>query len=121
MIPPALLNISAVVVRRTSTGVDILNNPTYGSPTNGTGWNVVYNSVPVRLAFSTKAINFKKEGERIIPTGVVYYNAGYILMPEDRILFQDPNGNLIEYVITSIVEGRMGVIIDHFEALVSLP
>ncbi len=121
MIPTSLLAQNVVVTRRTSTGVDALNNPIYGSPTNGNGWNVVYNSVPVRLAFSTKAINFAKEGERIVPTGVMYYNIGYYLRPEDRILYQDYNGNIIEYVVTSVVEGRMGMTIDHYEAILGLP
>ena len=117
MIPSAILSQNVTIKRRTSQGVDSLNNPNYGAPTGGLGWNIIYNSVPVRLAFSTKAIRFVAEGERIIPTGTMYYNQPYILQPEDRVLTSDG----IEYVITSVVEGRMGLTVDHYEAVLGLP
>jgi hypothetical protein len=73
--------------------------------------------MPVRLAFSSKLIKFAKEGERIIPTGVMYYNTDYLLKPEDRVLTTDG----IEYVATSVVEGRTGATIDHYEVVLTLP
>lgn len=117
MIPTGLLVQTVNIRRRQSTGTDSLNNPVYGAPTSGLGWNTVYQGMPVRLAFSSKLINFVKEGERIRPNGVVYYNLPYILLPEDRVLTTDG----IEYTVISVVEGRMGFTIDHFEAIVQLP
>lgn len=118
MLPIALLSQSVAIKRRASQGVDSLNNPTYGQPTSGLGWATIYNSVPVRLAFSSKAIRFVAEGERITPNGIMYYNPGFLLMPEDRVLTTDG----IEYNVVSIVEGRStGTTVDHYEAILQLP
>jgi hypothetical protein len=117
LIPIALLSQNVVIKRRTSQGRDSLNNPIYGTPTSGSGWNTVYNSIPVRLAFSSKLVRFAGTGERIIPNGVMYYNVGPLLQPEDRVL--TPDG--IEYTIISIVEGRMGMSVSHLEAILQLP
>lgn len=117
MIPGSILSQTVSIKRRTSQGVDALNNPTYGQPTSGAGWNTVYNSVPVRLAFNSKAIRFVAEGERVTPNGVMYYNTGFIIKPEDRVLTTDG----IEYVVVSVVEGRMGMSISHYEAILALP
>lgn len=117
MIPTGVLSQTVTIKRRTSTGRDSLNNPTYGAPTSGTGWDTVYNSVPVRLAFSSKAIRFVADGERVTPQGVVYLNTGYTILPEDRIITSDG----IEYVVISVVEGRMGAVVNHLELIIGLP
>jgi hypothetical protein len=119
MIPPALLNTIVTVKRRTSTGRDALNNPIYGSPTSGVGWNTAYVNMPVRLAFSSKSVRFAPEGERILPIGIGYYNKNYCLLPEDRVITSDG----IEYVITAITVGYgpIGKVIDHYECNLSLP
>lgn len=117
MIPVALLPSVVSIKRRSSTGTDSLNNPVYGAPTSGAGWKTIYNNIQVRLAFSSKAINFAQTGERITPNGVMYYNAGPLLMPEDRVLTSDG----IEYVITSIVQGQVSAVVDHYEAILQLP
>lgn len=118
MIPGAILNTLVNIERRTSTGRDSLNNPTYGKPTSGTGWNVVYRNVPVRLAFSSRGINFAVEGERVTPTGVMYYNPGTVLLPEDRVITSDG----IEYTVTDVIPGyTFGTAVDHYEAKVQLP
>lgn len=117
MLPSAILSSTVTIKRRTSTGRDSLNNPTYGAPTGGTGWNTVYNNVPVRLAYNTKLIAFSMLGERVIPNVIMYYNSGYTLQHEDRVLTEDG----VEYVVTSIVEGKIGAIVNHFEAILSLP
>lgn len=118
MIPPSILNSTVSITRRTSTGRDSLNNPTYGQPTTGAGWNVVYTGVQVRLAFSSRGIRFSPEGERVEPNGVMYYNPGPALLPEDRVLTADG----VEYTILDIVPGyNMGGQVDHWEARVQLP
>ena len=118
MIPVSLLSQSVTIKRRTSTGRDALNNPTYGTPTSGQGWTTVYNSMAVRLAFNTKQIKFAPEGERILPTGIMYYNNTYALKAEDRVLTSDG----IEYNVISVVSGiNMGGVVDHFEAILALP
>lgn len=118
MLPGNLLNISVVIRRRQSTGRDSLNNPTYGTPTSGAGWSNAYNSVRVRLAFSSKPVRFAPEGERITPVGTMYYNPGPVLQPEDRVL--TPDG--IEYNIVSVVPGySSNGAVDHFEAVLQLP
>ena len=119
MIPPALLNTNVTIRRRTSTGRDALNNPIYGAPTSGTGWNTVYTNMMVRLAFSSKGIRFTAEGERIQPVGTMYYNIGNVLQMEDRVITQ-PDG--IEYVVIGISTGAtVGNIVDHFEVSLQLP
>lgn len=118
MIPVNLLNQAVIIKRRTSTGRDALNNPTYGSPTDGAGWNTVYNAINVKLAFGSKPIKFSPEGERITPNGVMYYNVGPDIKPEDRVLTQ----NGIEYTVVSVVPAYVfGKSIDHFEAVLQLP
>ena len=117
MIPIALLSQTVTIKRRTSQGVDSLNNPVYGAPTGGLGWNTIYENVPVRLAFSSKVIKFVPEGERITPNGVMYYNTDYKLKAEDRVLTTDG----IEYTVVSVVEGRMGATVSHYEAILQLP
>lgn len=118
MIPIALLNTTVIIKRRTSTGRDALNNPTYGTPTSGTGWNTVYNAMQVKLAFSSKPTKFAPEGERITPVGTMYYNAGPDIQVEDRVLTQSG----IEYTVISVVPAYVfGTVIDHFEVVLQLP
>jgi len=117
MLPVPMLSQIVTIKRRSSTGVDSLNNPNYGAPTSGLGWATIYNGVPVRLAFSSKAVNFQQTGERVQPVGVMYYNPGYLLQAEDRVLTADG----IEYNVISVVEGRMGTVITHYEAILQLP
>src|SRR4051812_46729904 len=111
-IPSAILNQTVTVRRRTSTGRDALNNPNYGAPTSGVGWDTVYTKMPVKLAFSTKQVRFAPEGERILPTGVVYYNAQYLLKAEDRVITDEG----VEYNVISVQPGNIGSIISHYEA-----
>jgi hypothetical protein len=118
MLPNNLLNTTVDIKRRVSTGRDSLNNPVYGAPTSGAGWNTVFQAIPVRLAFSSKAVNFAMEGERVQPQGVMYYNTGPTIQVEDRVLTDTG----IEYTVTSIVPGYVfGNVVDHFEALLQLP
>lgn len=118
MLPLALLNQLVSIKRRVSQGRDSLNNPEYGPPTSGAGWNTIYNNMPVRMAFSTKQVRFAPEGERILPTGVMYYNPGYDLKAEDRVLTADG----IEYNVISVQEGvAFGSNIYHWEAVLQLP
>ena len=105
-------------MRRVSQGRDALNNPEYGAPTDGAGWNTIYRKVPVRLAFSSKQVRFAPEGERIIPTGVVYMNPGYDIQAEDRVLTADG----IEYNVISVLKcTAMSAVIDHLEIVCQLP
>lgn len=118
MIPATIFNQKVTIKRRQSTGTDTLGNPIYGTPTGGPGWSNVYVQMPVRLAFSAKIIRFAIEGERVQPTGTMYYNPQYSLLPEDRVITQEG----IEYNIISIVKGQtFGEVISHFEAIVQLP
>ncbi len=122
MLPLALLNQKVTIKRRVSTGADVLNNPTYGAPTDGSGWSTIYSGMPVRLAFSSKVARFAQEGERIQPAGVMYYNNDFNLRAEDRVLVQDATGNTIEYNIISVVAGTaFGSVVDHYEAILQLP
>lgn len=118
MIPVNLLNTTVIIKRRTSTGRDALNNPTYGSPTDGAGWNTVYNGMNVKLAFISKPIRFAPEGERLTPNGTMYYNPGPDIRPEDRVLTDTG----IEYTVVSVVPAHIfGKVIDHYEAVLQLP
>ena len=118
MIPVNLLNTTVIIKRRTSTGRDALNNPTYGSPTSGAGWNTVYNAMSVKLAFSSKPVKFAHEGERITPVGTMYYNSGPEIKPEDRVL----TASGIEYTVVSVVPAyAFGTVVDHWEAVLQLP
>ena len=116
--PPNFLNILVNVTRRSSTGTDVLGNPTYGAPTSGAGWSTVYTGMPAKLAFSSKSIQFANTAERPTPSGIVYYGSAYALQVEDRVI--TPDG--IEYVVTSIVIAyNPANAVDHFEAIVELP
>lgn len=118
MLPSNILNSLVTIKRRVSTGTDSLGNPIYGNPTLGVGWSTIFNNVPVRLAFGSKPIQFSPEGERITPNGVMYYNGGYNIIPEDRVL----TANGIEYVVVSVVAGYVfGSVVDHYEAVLALP
>lgn len=122
MIPGALLNQTVSIKRRTSTGTDTLGNPIYGTPTGGAGWNIVYKTMPARLAFSSKLIRFAPEGERIQPSGTMYYNPAFNLRAEDRVLTTDAAQNAIEYVVISVVPGiTFGGVVSHYEAILQLP
>jgi len=116
---PALLNTLVSVKRRADSSTaprDALNNPVYGSPTDS--WTIVYASMPARLAFTQKEIQFSPMGERVLPTGVMYYGRDYHIKAEDRIVTDDG----IEYVILGVVPAfLLGGIVDHYEAQVALP
>lgn len=118
-IPPGLLLQTVSILRRTSQGVDPLNNPIYGQPTSGVGWTTVYSNIQVRLAFSTDMIKFAKEGERVLPGGVMYINPGPVILQEDRVIVnQGPNQ--IEYLVKSVVQGFIGGTLDHWEMVLDL-
>ena len=113
-----LLNSSVSIYRRASTGRDSLNNPVYGLPTGGPGWSLIYSNAPVRLAFSSKSLEFAQTGERPVPSGIAYINASYTVLAEDRIL--TPDG--IEYTVTSVVPGYLvAAVVDHYELILGLP
>ena len=118
MIPIGLLPNLISVSRRSSTGRDTLNNPTYGAPTSGSGWNIIYSAIQCRLAFSTKQVRFAPEGERILPTGVVYLNTGPVIQQEDRVITETG----IEYNVISVVPATgINGQVDHLEIIVQLP
>lgn len=118
MIPPHLLSANVNVRRRREVGRDSLNNPVYGAATDGAGWYTVYENMPAKLAFGGKSINFAPEGERILPTGIMYYNEPFLLRQEDRVLTEQN----IEYIVVSLsVAYLMGKVVDHYEAVVQLP
>lgn len=113
-----LLNINVSIYRRASTGRDSLNNPIYGTPTSGIGWSLIYSAVPVRLAFSSKALEFAQTGERPTPAGICYISASYSVNTEDRVV--TPDG--IEYTVTSVVPGYLvAAVVDHYELVLGLP
>lgn len=117
-LPIGILSQTVTVKRRVTQGRDSLNNPTYGAPTTGDGWNTVYENVPCRLAFTSKSIMFAHEGERLQPSGTMYYPSDYSLSAEDRIITSDG----IEYTVIAISTGRaMGGVISHYEAVLQLP
>lgn len=114
----SLLNEKVDVYRRVSTGRDSLNNPVYGTPITGQGWNLVYAGMPSKLAFSDKRIEFARGGERVKPYGTLYFSTQYAIKQEDRIITPDN----IQYVVTSIrVAYKAARVIDHYEAIVELP
>ena len=116
MLPTALLNVTVTVKRRASTGRDSLNNPTYGAPTQT--WNTVAQNVKVRFAFRGKDVKFSREGERIEPSGIMYYNPGPDIRHEDRVVTSDG----IEYNVIGVTIGQaFGATITHYEAVVQLP
>jgi hypothetical protein len=117
-LPAGLLNSTVCIKRRSSQGRDSLNNPTYGAPTLGNGWATIYEGIPARLAFNLKQVRFAMEGERVQPTGILYYNPGPDIKAEDRVLTDDG----IEYNVISVVKGyTLGTVVDHYEAVVQLP
>ena len=115
---PNLLNVFVSIKRRIDynrASFDVLGNPVYGDSST---WDTIFTHMPVRFAFPAKELQFANTGERIIPSGVMYYNPEHKLLPMDRVL--TPDG--IEYVITDISVGiRIGAIIDHYEAKLILP
>jgi hypothetical protein len=115
----AIYNIKVQVKRRLDISVasrDTLNDPIYGTPT--TNWSTVYSSMPARLAFSSKPLQFAPTAERITPNGVMYIPNSYQVYHEDRII--TPDG--IEYVVTSVIPGYLNNnILDHYELSVELP
>lgn len=114
----AYLQDIVTIKRRVSQGRDSLNNPVYGTPTSGAGWSTVYTNMPVKLAFSSKSLQFAQTGERPTPSGIMYYNPSYTLLLEDRILTVDG----IEYVVKSIVVAiSVPNVTDHYEAILGLP
>lgn len=115
---PSLLNEDVDVYRRVSTGRDSLGNPVYGTPASGVGWNLIYQAMPCRLAFTDKRIEFAHGGERVKPYGTMYFSQAFALIQEDRIITPDN----IQYVVSSIrIAYKTGSIIDHYEAIVELP
>lgn len=116
---PGIFNVFVAVKRREDVATaprDSLNNPVYGTPT--VGWNTIYASMKVRLAFSGKPIDFAMIGERVTPNGVMYFPPQYDVRPEDRII----TATGIEYTVISVVEGIVNnVTLDHKEAVLQLP
>jgi hypothetical protein len=118
-----LFNENVIVKRRPSLGSgsgqasrDSFNNPIYGAPT--AGWTTVYSAMPCKLAFSGTPIEFSPTGERVKPSGVLYFSSDNVLQHEDRII----TSNGIEYVVTSLQYAYMTPnVIDHSEATVELP
>jgi hypothetical protein len=124
--PPALFSQSVNVFRRTSTpSRDALNNPVYGTPTSGAGWSQIYTSMPCKLAFSSKAIQFAQTGERPEPSGIMYFGSAYSLLEEDRVVTVTglpTSSSTIEYVVVGIVPAYSTPnTVDHYEAVLSLP
>lgn len=114
----SLLNEKVDVYRRVAAGRDSLNNPIYGTPATGVGWNLVYLAMPSKLAFTDKRISFDRGGERVKPYGTMYFSADFEVLQEDRIITTDN----IQYVVSSIrVAYKTGTVIDHYEAIVELP
>lgn len=114
----SLLNENVDVYRRAATSRDALNNPVYGSPIAGAGWNIAYSAMPCRLAFTDKRIEFAGGGERVKPYGTLYFSADYTVVQEDRIITPDN----IQYVVTSIrIAYKTGSIVDHYEGICELP
>ncbi len=114
----SLLNEAVDVYRRVSASRDALNNPVYGTPITGVGWNLIYSAMPCRLAFTDKRIEFAHGGERVKPYGTLYFSEDFALLQEDRIITTDN----IQYVVTSIrIAYKTGSIVDHYEGIVELP
>lgn len=112
-----LLTDIITVSRRTSTGRDALNNPIYGSPTDGAGWSVLYPNIKCKIAFSNKEIDFSPLGERVKPAGVIYIDKRYLVKQEDRVTTKDG----IQYNVIGMVEAKMGAVVMHRELTVQLP
>ena len=120
--PPFLFTETCNVLRRTSQGRDSLNNVIYGAPTSGAGWSTIYTNMPMKLAFSSKAIQFATQGERPEPSGIVYFGPSFTLYDEDRIVTTTNPSYEVEYVVTSVVPAFMPPnVVNHWEATISLP
>lgn len=118
MLPAILLTENVNIRRRRDVGRDSLNNPEYGAATDGAGWYTVLENFPVKLAFSMKGLKFAPEGERVIPTGIMYFNGPADIRQEDRIL----TSQNIEYIVIGLsIAYLMGTVIDHYEAILQLP
>lgn len=118
MLPPILLTENVNVRRRRDVGRDALNNPDYGPATDGAGWYSVLENFPVKLAFRGKDIKFAPEGERVLPSGVMYFNGPADIREEDRILTERG----IEYIVVGMNTAYLvGKVIDHYEANLILP
>ncbi len=117
--PSAFLTDTVTIKRRASIGSasrDALNNPIYGGYTGGLA--TIYTGMPVKLAFSKRDVVFAATGERIEPSGVMYFNAGYTLQQEDRIITSDN----IEYVCTGLNTAIVSAgVVDHYECILALP
>lgn len=114
----SLLSDQVTIKRRADVSVaprDSLNNPTYGPPT--ASWTTVYSSLSCRLAFNRKEIQFAPTGERVLPAGVMYFEKDLDIQHEDRVITADG----VEYVVLSVVEGKMFSQVTHKEALLDLP
>lgn len=95
---------------------DALGNPVYGKPTED--WNLVAEDVYCRLAFSSKTMVVIDTGERIQPSGKMYYGKQWNLFWNDRILTKDGR----EYYIDDVVPGyEFGQNLSHYEAVLKLP
>ncbi len=105
-------------INTTQATVDSFNNPVYGNPTSGAGWNTVYPTMPIRFAFDRKMVEFAATAERIRPVGTVYFPLPYQISQEDRFLTTDG----IEYVVVSVQTAYLTAnVIDHYECIVDLP
>lgn len=114
----SLLNEKVDVYRRVAGSRDSLNNPVYGTPITGVGWNLIYRAMPSRLAFTDRRIEFASGGERVKPYGTMYFSEKYALRQEDRIITRDN----IQYIVSSIrIAYKSGAIVDHYEAICELP
>lgn len=115
----ALLNTTVTVKRRLATSlapIDSLGNPIYSAPTSS--WATAYSAMPCRLAFSKKTLVFAATGERVTPSGTMYFGPGFTILSEDRIITTDG----IEYVVLGSVRGFViGAVLDHWECQLALP
>lgn len=114
----SLLNEQVDVYRRIDEGRDVLGNPTYGDPITGDGWNLVYQCVPVRLAFTSNKLEFAKAGERVLPQGTMYASEDYVILSEDRVITSD---NVLYVVTATSIGYNNGAVIDHYEYKLDLP
>ena len=114
----SLLNETVDIYRRIDEGRDVLGNPTYGDPVTGAGWNLVYQAVPVRLAFTANKLEFAIGGERVLPQGTMYASQNYVILSEDRVM----TSLNVQYVVTATSIGyKSGAVIDHYEYKLDLP
>lgn len=110
-----------VLRRATNPSVDVLNNPSYGDPTD---WPVVYQNIKIRLAFSGKQIKISSTGELVYPTATAYIPKNYTFKPMDRIVTVKSPGIQpgIEYVVEAVYPAYiLNGVVDHYEANIHLP